>query len=44
MIFPLFSVQKRRGLLVSINELGICLGLLFAYSVNVLFIDSPAGW
>ncbi|KAJ7373800.1 hypothetical protein OS493_009122 [Desmophyllum pertusum] len=35
---------KRRGLLVSINELGICIGLLLAYSVNVLFIESPAGW
>ncbi|KAL9980903.1 hypothetical protein ACROYT_G009544 [Oculina patagonica] len=35
---------KWRGLLVSINEVGICTGLLLAYSVNVLFIDLPNGW
>lgn len=35
---------KRRGLLVSFNEVGICLGILLAYSVNVFFIDKPSGW
>ncbi|XP_020623662.1 solute carrier family 2, facilitated glucose transporter member 12-like [Orbicella faveolata] len=35
---------KRRGLLVSLNEVGICVGLLLAYSVNVLFIDLSNGW
>lgn len=35
---------KKRGLLVSINELGICLGLLLAYLANVLFIHLPSGW
>jgi len=35
---------KRRGLLVSFNEVGICIGILLAYSVNVLFIDLPHGW
>lgn len=35
---------KRRGLLVSLNEVGICFGLLLAYSVNVLFIGLSNGW
>ncbi|XP_048760030.1 solute carrier family 2, facilitated glucose transporter member 12-like isoform X2 [Ostrea edulis] len=35
---------KRRGQLVSLNELGITLGLLMAYLVNYLFIDVPEGW
>lgn len=35
---------NKRGLLVSINELGICLGLLLAYLANVIFIDLPSGW
>lgn len=35
---------KRRGLLVSFNEVGICIGILLAYSVNVVFIGLPSGW
>lgn len=35
---------KRRGLLVSLNELGITLGLLLAYLCNFLFIDMENGW
>lgn len=35
---------KRRGLLVSLNELGITLGLLLAYLCNFLFISMPSGW
>ncbi|XP_029185317.2 solute carrier family 2, facilitated glucose transporter member 12-like isoform X1 [Acropora millepora] len=34
----------RRGLLVSFNEVGICVGILLAYSVNAVFIDLPSGW
>lgn len=41
-MFILF--QNKRGLLVSINELGICVGLLLAYVANVIFIDLPSGW
>lgn len=36
--------MNRRGLLVSFNEVGICIGILLAYSVNVWFIDLPSGW
>ena len=36
--------QKKRGLLVSLNELGITLGLLLAYFVNYVLIDTPNGW
>ncbi|XP_060559321.1 solute carrier family 2, facilitated glucose transporter member 10-like isoform X2 [Ruditapes philippinarum] len=35
---------KRRGLLVSLNELGITLGLLLAYLCNFLFISVTDGW
>ncbi|XP_048581907.1 solute carrier family 2, facilitated glucose transporter member 10-like isoform X2 [Nematostella vectensis] len=35
---------KYRGMLVSLNELGICSGLLAAYLVNYIFINLPAGW
>lgn len=35
---------NRRGLFVSLNELGITLGLLLAYFCNFLFIDMPNGW
>eukprot|EP00111_Clytia_hemisphaerica_P007116 TCONS_00020680-protein len=35
---------KKRGLLVSLNELGITLGLLLAYFVNYILIDSKNGW
>ncbi|XP_013380389.1 solute carrier family 2, facilitated glucose transporter member 10 isoform X2 [Lingula anatina] len=34
----------KRGLLVSLNELGITVGLLLAYLVNYLFICVGAGW
>lgn len=35
---------NRRGLLVSLNELGITLGLLLAYLCNFIFISMPNGW
>ncbi|XP_064626361.1 solute carrier family 2, facilitated glucose transporter member 12-like isoform X2 [Lineus longissimus] len=35
---------RRRGLLVSLNELGITVGLLLAYLVNFLFITMENGW
>ena len=40
----LLALQTKRGLLVSINEVGICIGLLLAYLINVLFIDLKNGW
>ena len=39
-----FCFQKKRGQLVSLNELGITLGLLLAYLVNYVFIDVTEGW
>ncbi|XP_070556195.1 solute carrier family 2, facilitated glucose transporter member 10-like isoform X2 [Ptychodera flava] len=38
------SPTKRRGSLVSLNELGITMGLLLAYLVNFLFINVHEGW
>ncbi|XP_006812575.1 solute carrier family 2, facilitated glucose transporter member 12-like [Saccoglossus kowalevskii] len=38
------SPAKRRGSLVSLNELGITVGLLLAYLVNFLFITVRNGW
>ncbi|XP_077991663.1 solute carrier family 2, facilitated glucose transporter member 12-like [Glandiceps talaboti] len=38
------SPPKRRGSLVSLNELGISVGLLLAYMVNFLFISVHNGW
>ncbi|XP_030839343.1 solute carrier family 2, facilitated glucose transporter member 10 isoform X2 [Strongylocentrotus purpuratus] len=38
------SPKERRGQLVSINELGITLGLLLAYVVNFCFIKVISGW
>ncbi|XP_021374805.1 solute carrier family 2, facilitated glucose transporter member 12-like isoform X2 [Mizuhopecten yessoensis] len=35
---------KKRGVLVSLNELGITLGLLLAYLVNYFFIQVDNGW
>lgn len=35
---------NKRGLLVSLNELGITIGLLFAYLVNFLLINVSQGW
>ena len=40
----MFTPQKRRGSLVSLNELGITIGLLLAYLVNYLFITVHNGW
>ncbi|KAI6647909.1 Solute carrier family 2, facilitated glucose transporter member 12-like [Oopsacas minuta] len=36
--------SKKRGMLVSLNELGICLGILLAYTVSYLFVDIQEGW
>ncbi|KAI8499149.1 hypothetical protein Bbelb_229130 [Branchiostoma belcheri] len=36
--------SSKRGMLVSLNELGITLGILVAYLVNFLFISVPNGW
>ncbi|XP_078590277.1 solute carrier family 2, facilitated glucose transporter member 12-like [Branchiostoma floridae x Branchiostoma japonicum] len=36
--------SSKRGMLVSLNELGITLGILVAYLVNYLFISVPNGW
>ncbi|XP_014662710.1 PREDICTED: solute carrier family 2, facilitated glucose transporter member 12-like isoform X2 [Priapulus caudatus] len=38
------SPVQRRGLLVSLNELGITIGLLVAYLVNYLFMSVDNGW
>ncbi|XP_069128335.1 solute carrier family 2, facilitated glucose transporter member 12-like [Argopecten irradians] len=35
---------KKRGVLVSLNELGITLGLLLAYLINFFFIQVDNGW
>ncbi|XP_033738281.1 solute carrier family 2, facilitated glucose transporter member 10-like [Pecten maximus] len=35
---------KKRGVLVSLNELGITLGLLLAYLINYFFIQVDNGW
>eukprot|EP00035_Acanthoeca_spectabilis_P039500 m.62789 g.62789 ORF g.62789 m.62789 type:complete len:600 (+) comp9629_c0_seq1:357-2156(+) len=35
---------SRRGQLVSLNELGITVGIVSAYAVNVALIDTPSGW
>ncbi|XP_036759639.1 solute carrier family 2, facilitated glucose transporter member 12 isoform X3 [Manis pentadactyla] len=36
--------QHRRGLLVSLNELMIVIGILFAYISNYAFANVPQGW
>ncbi|XP_061191890.1 solute carrier family 2, facilitated glucose transporter member 12-like isoform X3 [Saccostrea echinata] len=41
---PNYPSLKKRGQLVSLNELGITLGLLLAYLVNYLFINVTEGW
>ena len=38
------SPPHRRGLLVSLNELGITLGFLLAYLIDYAFIDMEHGW
>lgn len=40
----MFLVQKKRGLLVSLNELGITVGFLLAYIFGFAFISMPEGW
>eukprot|EP00045_Choanoeca_perplexa_P009769 m.95568 g.95568 ORF g.95568 m.95568 type:complete len:591 (-) comp15022_c0_seq1:135-1907(-) len=35
---------RHRGALVSLNEMGITVGILFAYIVNFAFIETPSGW
>jgi len=35
---------RHRGALVSLNEMGITVGILFAYIVNFAFIETPNGW
>ena len=38
------SDKENRGLLVSLNELGITLGFLLAYIVNYIFMEVEDGW
>ena len=38
------SAPSNRGLLISLNELGITLGLLLAYIVNFIFMSVAGGW
>jgi len=38
------SAPSNRGLLISLNELGITLGLLLAYIVNFIFMSVDRGW
>eukprot|EP00039_Didymoeca_costata_P024272 m.9837 g.9837 ORF g.9837 m.9837 type:complete len:526 (+) comp4143_c0_seq2:130-1707(+) len=33
-----------RGMLVSLNELGIALGIMLSYTANFIFIDTYEGW
>ena len=36
--------RTNRGMLVTLNELGITVGFLLAYLVNYIFMATPAGW
>ena len=36
--------QEKRGMLVSLNELGITVGVLLVYLVNFTFADVDGGW
>ena len=38
------SSPNNRGLLVSLNELGITIGFLLAYIVNYIFMETEGGW
>lgn len=38
------STPEKRGMLVSLNELGITVGILIAFLVNYIFTDVEAGW
>eukprot|EP00730_Choanoeca_flexa_P005434 TRINITY_DN11939_c1_g3_i3.p1 TRINITY_DN11939_c1_g3~~TRINITY_DN11939_c1_g3_i3.p1 ORF type:complete len:591 (+),score=108.95 TRINITY_DN11939_c1_g3_i3:65-1837(+) len=35
---------RHRGALVSLNEMGITVGILVSYTVNFAFIETPNGW
>ena len=37
-------LQARRGMMVSLNELGIVCGILAAFLVNVAFVNVEHGW
>jgi MFS family permease len=36
--------KSNRGMLITLNELGITVGFLLAYLVNYIFMSTPAGW
>lgn len=36
--------RTNRGMLITLNELGITIGFLLAYLVNYIFMTTPAGW
>lgn len=38
------STPEKRGMLVSLNELAITVGILLAFLVNYIFADVPGGW
>jgi len=38
------SRPNNRGMLVSLNELGITIGFLIAFTVNYILIDTAGGW
>ncbi len=38
------STPERRGALVSLNELGITVGILVSFLVNYIFAECPSGW
>ena len=38
------STPEKRGMLVSLNELGITVGILVAFLVNYIFADTAGGW
>ena len=38
------SAPHSRGMLVSLNELGITVGFLFAYVIGLAYTGQPDGW
>ncbi|CAM6054191.1 unnamed protein product, partial [Sphagnum tenellum] len=38
------ATAEKRGMLVSLNELGITVGILVAFLVNYIFADTASGW
>ena len=38
------ATPEKRGMLVSLNELAITVGILMAFLVNYIFADVPSGW